>query len=362
MLYLIKGQINNDQESKCYNERTFLIDLEKYEIVNFKSKTEENKNNIKNSIKIDKSDVKQGNISTKDLSCVLPRRSTRISKLAEKEEVNKNILKNKNNPSPKKDFKIIEKKTSISKNKKKSSNNKDCIVKNKSKKQLNNPKFNNKTRNSYDESSIDAISTNLDLNESNLVNKQKTKNKKSYNNNIRNEKHFQAAKCEVDPNANLTNLSKTFDTFIKFCQTKFELLEKKFTDNKLSANPNTDKKKKTLNNKKINLEQKIELRNRILNLKTEDKIGLTQIIKKHSKISDHSEIEFDLLKIPEKTLNELKEYVDACLIKEKDDFIKKFTMAAKETENNINEIKATKYIDNHPSSKEKTNEKVRLIK
>jgi cellobiose-specific phosphotransferase system component IIB len=191
----------------------------------------------------------------------------------------------------------------------------------------------------------------LELIESISDKKEKAKNKKTLN---KQKNQSQAHKKSINSNADLANLTKTFDNFIKFCQNKFDLLENKITNNKKAANPNLNKTNKTTKNyKKICKDEKMELRNKILNLNKKDSIGLAKIIKNHSQISNESEMEFDLKKIPDKTLREIQEYVDVCLIKGKDDFMKNFNRTAKKTDKQIKEIKA-KNLNNLLIYKEKT--------
>ena len=97
----------------------------------------------------------------------------------------------------------------------------------------------------------------------------------------------------------------------------------------------------------------MELRNKILNINNKDSIELAKIIKIHSIVSNESEMEFDLKKIPDKTLREIQEYVDVCFIKEKDDLMKNSNKTSKKTDKQIKEIKANN-LNNKLIYKEKT--------
>ena len=78
----------------------------------------------------------------------------------------------------------------------------------------------------------------MELNESISDKKEKAKNKKTLN---KQKNQSKANKKSIYFNADLAFLTKTFDNFIKFCQNKFDLHENKITNNKIAANPNSNK-------------------------------------------------------------------------------------------------------------------------
>lgn len=313
-------------------------------------KEELEENNVKAPYDIEKttSGEDKNNLSELEEFNRMPRRSLRITTLNEQIALrNKNALQlKKQTPQKetlkekKKNHKNETRRTTATKIKTIRSTRNDSKRNQKRNKPVNNSKKKDKNTKSLsasftDESSIEVISTNLDLNESLLDEKENAKGKNSKK---KNKKQTQATKSSITSNTDLVTLTKTFDNFIKFCQTRFDLLENKIINNQKATNPNN---RKTTNRKakKITLNEKMELRNRILTLNREQIKGLHDKIKNHSKIPNQSELEFDLMKIPDKVLKEIKDYLDDCLIKEKEDFIKNFNTLAKETENKINEIK-----------------------
>ena len=282
----------------------------------------------------------------------MPRRSTRIINKYDQKAVTQkgNDTKHKEKPNlkteAKKEIKKEVKKESkrISRSKVKTIRSIKKFNERDNKTTKSNPRSNHKAKNSKsqskdltDESSNEVISTNLDLNESNSDIKEIAKNKNVLK---KNQKISEAPKNSNPSNSDLANLTKTFDNFIKFCQIRFDLLENKIVNNRRAANPNPIIRNRS-DNKKMSLEDKIELRNKILNLNREQIMELYNMLKNNSKKSNQSELEIDLMKIPDKTLREIKQYVESCLIKEKEDFIKDFNKLATETEKKVNEIKAT---------------------
>jgi len=227
----------------------------------------------------------------------MPRRSTRIIKLNnDKKDIKKiPVNKEEKKSKPKKEAKI--------ENKKEAKRESRRIIKSKIKtirsKKKTNIKDNNKTskkkaqnsikdKSSHDYSSFEeVISTNLDLNESISVKKDKVTSRKILGK--KKLKHSQPRKKQTNfKAADMANLTKTFDNFIKFCQNRFDLLE-----NKLSNNRNKSNRGGTTN-KKMSVDEKIALKNKIENFNREQIMGLYKIVNKNpSKKASQSEIEIN---------------------------------------------------------------------
>jgi hypothetical protein len=337
--------VNKDQDEKSTGRR-IIIDTEKYLIVSNKAQSAEAENVAEEDMEIDSLILKDENKNSpvyKETS-IVPRRSTRIISLNEQKEITKkDISKPKKKPFPQKEAKSKVKKETkkeskrITRSKIKTirirMNTIDTRKTNKNAKKSTKLK----SKDFHVESSIEVFSTDLDLNESISDKKEKAKSRKSPE---KKRKNNQPTSKSIDSNDNLAHLTNAFDNFIKICQNRFDVLESKIGKNTKAANSNPNNKNKSNKggNKKISLDEKFDLKNKILNLNREHIMGLSKIIKKNGKLSNQTELEVDLMKMPDKTFKEIKEYVSSCLIKEKDDFMKDFNKLASETENKLNGV------------------------
>lgn len=345
LININQEQANIDQDERSINKR-IIIDTEKYKIVCDKAQSAEAENEPIEEMEIDSLILGEDNrkSSVQEEASKVPRRSTRIIKLNEQKEINKKDTSKPNKkPVPQKEEKSDVKKETkkesrrITRSKvktvrsKKTMNTRDTRKSNKKAKNA----TKSKSKDYSDESSIEVISTNLDLNESFSDKKEKAKIRKSPE---KKRKIILSSSKSNDSNANLAHLTNAFDNFIKFCQNRFDLLESKIGKNAKAVNPNPSNRNNANKggNKKISLDEKFDLKNKILNLNREQLMELSKIIKSNAKNSNQTKLEVDLMKIPEKTLKQIKKYVNSCLIREKDDFMKDTNKLASETEKKLN--------------------------